>query len=104
MTLLHLYFGKTCWRLMAVFNSFRSAELCGKALKKCFCQKMRCSYFYIFIFPRAILTCDVFQVTQRINNFDNALGSLISAVDESEFDAVRFDFLAISIPSAAIIV
>ncbi|VUZ47061.1 unnamed protein product, partial [Hymenolepis diminuta] len=34
-----------------------------------------------------VLTCDIFQVTQRINHFDNSLGSWTIANEESDFDA-----------------
>ncbi|KAM3175702.1 hypothetical protein ACTXT7_007997 [Hymenolepis weldensis] len=41
----------------------------------------------LVISSRVVLTCDIFQVTQRINHFDNALRSWTVANEESDFDA-----------------
>lgn len=47
----------------------------------------------LVISSRVVLTCDIFQVTQRINHFDNALGSWTIANEESDFDAVSLNVL-----------
>lgn len=69
------------------------SEKCGKALKKCICLGVKCIFFvYLAWFLRVVLSCNIFQVSQRICQWEEAVGSCSD--DHFDFDAVGYSYFS----------